>query len=225
MRGAAELLDAYITVEDINLMAQLRDLYVEWDDAAPENFTVEVVFAPNAYLDDSSLTLRKSFTYRTKKTTATSSKEDDEEDEEKGEEEPWFLDFLELADAHAKKKAGEAHVSEPVAIKWKKNKNLTKLSGTGINSFFGWFNYIGEGPGDFPDGASLTRILVEQIFPFATEFYIEGVKDQAQVEAEYDLEEDEEDEEDIGDDDADDVKNRKKDNDDDGPSKKKVKTK
>lgn len=211
----------------------LKDLYVEYGNEKPDDFTIEFVFHPNKYLDDESLTLRKAFTYRTKKTTKTSSKDDDDEDDEdnkddEGEEkEPWYLQLLEKASDRALQKDNKVHVSEPVTIKWKKGQNLTKLTGTGINSLFGWFGYVGEGPGDFPSGEDLTRIIVEQLFPFATEYYLEGVKDQAQVEAEYDLDEDEE--EDIGDDDADEIKNKKKhsesEDEEDEPSKKKIKTK
>lgn len=236
IRGASDYLDTYMTFEDIDLLLSIKDLHIEWDDEMnPYNYTLEIHFEPNDYLDDTSLVLKKNFRYIKKGNTSmrTSKKEDDETadqdgdlDIEDGDEADNELIKLQQLLEKEEEKNDKGYVSDPVAIKWKKGKNLTKRPETGANSFFNFFNFVGEGPGDYPEGESLATFVQEELFPQAHKFYFDGLLDQIDGEGEFDLDEDEEDEEDIGDDDEDEVKgkkNKKEADDNDGPSKKKAK--
>lgn len=99
-------------------------------------------------------------------------------------------------------------ISEPVKLKWKKHKNLVKKS---ERSFFRWFSYTGEGPGEFKNGESVALILSDVLFADALKLFSEGMQNELEdLEDEYDLDEE--------DDDAADGNAE-----DQGPSKKKVK--
>lgn len=227
-RGASHLLDPYVTLEDFNLLLLITDLYVEWDEKVPTDFTIEFTFdkeLATEYLKEDSLVLRKKFTYKEVKPKPSSSKDDDDEDEE-GEEKKEGEDKddeeeEEEEDAQTKQirelqklileresqSSASKHISTPVEIHWQKNKNLTTVSATGVNSFFSWFKYMGHGPGDFVGGDELATIFAEEIFPEAIQFYYNGLFDQAEGEDEFDLSDEEED---IGDDDEDDLKSGSK---------------
>lgn len=65
------------------------------------------------------------------------------------------------------------YTSEPVPIKWKKGKNLIQFAKE-QNSFFSWFEFVGEGPGDFAGGEMAALTLADEIFPNALKFYVEA---------------------------------------------------
>lgn len=208
IRGSAELLDPFMTFEDLDLLLKIKDLYVSWDEVNPLNFSIEFEFEPNQYLDDSHLILKKNFFYKEKKISTASSKSSRNQAESQDDKETEFERLQVLIEKRQREIEDEGYVSEPVPIKWRKGKNLTRINDTGINSFFSWFNYIGEGPGDFSGGQDLASIISEEIFPHATKFYWDGLLEQTTGEAEFDLDEDE-DEEDIGNDEDDEVKGKK----------------
>jgi hypothetical protein len=78
-------------------------------------------------------------------------------------------------------------ISEPVAITWKKHKNLTKPRADSDTSFFNWFNYTGSGPGDYKPGSVIALILSDELYPHAIKFYIEAISTDNQIEDEYDI--------------------------------------
>lgn len=222
IRGASSLLDPFMTMEDIDLLLKLKDLFVEWDKETPTDFTITLEFEPNEYLEDDSLVLKKTFKHQVDnmKDEAEGEKADEEDEEGDG------FDKLQSLMIKKQIEAVESYTSEPVEIKWKKGKNLTKVKDTGINSFFGFFNFLGEGPGDFVSGEELADAIQGEIFPHAPKLYIDGLLDQLTGEDEYEVVEDEDNEEDIGDDEEDEVKGKKhkKDSDDsEAPAKKKAK--
>jgi template-activating factor I len=90
------------------------------------------------------------------------------------------------------------YVSEPVTIHWKKDMDLTKKAkenATGEDSFFSWFSFTGEGPGDFREGESIALTIADDVFPHALKFYVEASQaiSDDELEGEFDLDDEEED--------------------------------
>lgn len=84
------------------------------------------------------------------------------------------------------------YVSDPVALKWKKGKNLTRPGPTTQgSSFFNFFSFSGSGAGDYKHGEDVALVLAEDIYPHALKFYADAGND---IEDEYDISEDDDEE-------------------------------
>lgn len=51
-----------------------------------------------------------------------------------------------------------------------------KLYRMGMKSFFAWFDWTGEKPGkEFRNGEDLTRLIIDDLFPYAVKYYTEAL--------------------------------------------------
>lgn len=154
-----------VSIEDAELLDNLKDVYVRWEEENAKNFTIEFEFKENDFLEEDSLKLSKKFEYK----------------ESKDEDKP------------------SKYVSEPVKINWKKDMDLTKKArsdSSGDESFFSWFSFTGEGPGDFKEGETIALSIADEVFPHALKFYVEASQQLSDddIEAEFELEDDDEEE-------------------------------
>lgn len=150
-------------------------MYIEWDKDDPQSFVLEFEFdADNEFLVTNKL--RKKFTFVSKVLPVSESE-------------------AAASNGNAEKpKKIEKYISEPVILKWKKHKNLTKSKTGQTNSFFNWFKFTGEGPGDYSGGETVALTLAEVIFPHAIKLFIDGMNDEMDdqdLDDEYDLDSDE----------------------------------
>lgn len=112
------------------------------------------------------------------------------------------------------------YVSKPTEIKWKKGMDLTKNkdgeAASDYDTFFNFFSFTGEGPGDFQQGENMALTITEELYPHALKFFVEAntMSDDDDIEGEYEIEED---------DDEDDVEEEEEDG-KEAPPKKKAKT-
>lgn len=67
----------------------------------------------------------------------------------------------------------EEYTSEPVQISWKPNRDLTLERAGRDKSFFSWFAYSKDG-----EGSEIARILSEELYPPALQFWLEAEKEQ-----------------------------------------------
>lgn len=171
-----ELAD-YISYEDDELLESLADLYVEWDQAHPQNFVIELVFdRDNGFLEPGSCVLRKEFRF-----VAREAKQQGGSGQSNG--------------PAAAPVTVEKYVSDPVPLNWLRKKNLTRSTTGSTNSFFNWFRFTGEGPGDYSGGETVALTIAEVVFPHAIKLFVEGMNDaegeddeESDVEDEYELE-------------------------------------
>ncbi|KAF5099784.1 hypothetical protein D0Z00_001525 [Geotrichum galactomycetum] len=190
LRGCDELAD-YISYEDDELLDHLIDLHVTYlddDDNDTDSQGRKIVsrvrfefeFEDNEFLAET----------RIEKTFALVSfpvESDDDNDDESSDN---------------KKKAATQtkYTSTPTKLVWKKHKNLTKGKyGASTNSFFNWFRYAGDGPGDYTGGDQVALTISEVVFPEAEKLYIAGMgkdgdddDEDDDLEDEYDLGSDDE---------------------------------
>ncbi|ANB12095.1 Vps75p [Sugiyamaella lignohabitans] len=164
---SSELLAEYITYEDTEVLDHLVDLYVEWDEDNVKNFTIHWEFSENDFLETNKVSKRFELVEAEK-----SGEGDDEDDED----------------------AEDSYTSTPVALKWKKGKNLTKPKDGRDTSFFNWFSFSGEGPGDYKGGENIAVIIAEELFPHALKFFADAFSEGDL--AEYELDDEEDDDED-----------------------------
>lgn len=188
-------------------MDSITDLYIEWDKTDPQSFTITFQFDPeNEFLTTTEVS--KKFTFVTKTLPPSSSTSDN-------------------ATALPAPQKVEKYISEPVQLKWKKHKNLTKSKTGQTNSFFNWFKFTGEGPGDYSGGETVALTFAEMIYPHAIKLFIDGMQnemDNDDLEDEYDLDSDEDGEEGSEDDEENDDDQSKEAPHEDMPPRKKLKT-
>jgi template-activating factor I len=186
LRGCDELAD-YISYEDDELLDHLIDLHVTYldDDAATTDsqsrkivsrVRFEFEFEENDFLAENQI----------EKTFALVSfpvESDGNDDEASGNKKPTQTKYT----------------STPTKLVWKKHKNLTKGKyGASTNSFFNWFRYTGDGPGDYSGGDEVALTISEVVFPEAEKLYIAGMgkdgddDEDDELEDEYDLGSDDE---------------------------------
>ncbi|KAF5094966.1 hypothetical protein D0Z03_001949 [Geotrichum reessii] len=191
LRGCDELAD-YVSYEDDELLDHLVDLHVTYlDDVVPEEerdsegrkilsrVRFEFEFEDNDFLADSRV--EKMFTL----VSFSVESEDNDNDDN--------------ITAVKKTTTQTKYTSVPTKLSWKKHKNLTKGKyGASTNSFFNWFRYAGDGPGDFIGGDEVALAISEVVFPEAEKLYIAGMgkdgdEEDDELEDEYDLGSDDDD--------------------------------
>ncbi|KAF5103161.1 hypothetical protein DV451_001604 [Geotrichum candidum] len=167
LRGCDELAD-YISYEDDELLDHLVDLHVTYlddvdEDAATDSqgrkilsrVRFEFEFEDNDFLVDNRI--EKTFAL-----VSFAAESDDESDDE--------------AAGPKKKTTQTKYTSVPTKLVWKKHKNLTKGKyGASTNSFFNWFRFAGDGPGDYAGGDEVALTISEVVFPEAEKLYIAGM--------------------------------------------------
>ncbi|EGV63580.1 hypothetical protein CANTEDRAFT_114508 [Yamadazyma tenuis ATCC 10573] len=179
----------YISVEDLKYLEYIADIYVHYkvtdgdaDLKNPKDFSISITFKSDKELVPNQ-TVTKHFEVEV------------EDGEEKITSEPVEVQWPQ-----------ELGTINPHLIKQRKGKDMSKEDKKnyrlGMKSFFSWFSWTGKKPGkEFRDGEDLTRLITDDLFPYAVKYYTEALPGADNDDAdtsdpeELDLEDDEEEEE------------------------------
>lgn len=155
----------YVTGEDLKYIENITDIYVHYkvaDSGSAENprdFSITVAFRDDENKDP--LVPTQEITKHFQSTI--------EDGEEKLTSEVASVEWpADLSDIN------------PVLIKLNKGTDLTaedkKNYRLGMKSFFSWFSWTGTKPGkEFRNGDELTRLIIEDLFPYAVKYYTEAL--------------------------------------------------
>lgn len=154
----------YILPEDSKFVECIEDLYVHYpivdlDSANPRDFSITITF--NDHENKSALIPEQTLTKHFK----TEVKDGEEVITSTPVEIEWPKAFSDI---------------NPATIKQNSNGSLTedekKRYRKGMRSFFSWFSWTGTKPGkEFRSGDDFTRLLVEDVFPYAVKYYTEAL--------------------------------------------------
>ncbi|ODQ80418.1 hypothetical protein BABINDRAFT_166750 [Babjeviella inositovora NRRL Y-12698] len=150
----------YIGPEDLKFLEFVKDIYVEYDVATndeatnPRDFSITFQFeAPHGEIAAQSVT----------KKFKTVMDEDNHEER--------LISTVASVEWPVELASITPHlIADKTSAEGKKKYRL------GMRSFFAWFKWTGLKPGkEFRNGEELTRLIVEELFPYAVKYYTEAV--------------------------------------------------
>ncbi|CCK70738.1 Vps75p KNAG_0F00690 [Huiozyma naganishii CBS 8797] len=165
----------FIRASDFKYVDCIDDVRVEWDEANPGNFSVNIKFH-GLEGDFPAQSVTKRFRLvKVKDDMKVSGNDEDRESGDDDDEEEY-----------------ERLLSDPVDVEWPvaydsinpdkiQDKRASKKEyRTGMKTLFGWFRWTGLKPGkEFPNGESLAELFANDLYPYCVKYYIEAQRDLA----------------------------------------------